>query len=398
MMRKEPLISFQLRKALAKKNGLVPIYCCIRYDNTKYVFNTKIDISNKEWDAVNTRVIGPSKKYYNLQLETLRISLINKHEELAKTNTHLTGKSIGLYYRNKSLVMNSIINVFKKHNNDMEKLVGKTFSSGSFKNYLTTIKRLKEFIKANYYKDDLSLDKINYDFVFSFSQYILVKTTCNHNGMMKHMQRLKKIVNICKKHRYIDHNPFDGFSINFERSNRVFLSKNELLDLTDLALRKSLSKIRDIFLCSCYTGLSYVDIKKLSRENIRKGNDGFMWIFINREKTNIPSNIPLLPKAEELILKYKNSHNNDLIFPVISNQKINRHLKEIATICGINKKLTFHSARHTFATTVTLTNGMPIETVSKMLGHNNLRTTQIYAKVVDAKVSSDMKILREKFT
>ena len=398
MMRKEPLISFQLRKALAKKNGLVPIYCCIRYDNTKYVFNTKIDISNKEWDAVNTRVIGPSKKYYNLQLETLRISLINKHDELAKTNTHLTGKSIGLYYRNKSLVMNSIINVFKKHNNDMEKLVGKTFSSGSFKNYLTTIKRLKEFIKANYYKDDLSLDKINYDFVFSFSQYILVKTTCNHNGMMKHMQRLKKIVNICKKHRYIDHNPFDGFSINFERSNRVFLSKNELLDLTDLALRKSLSKIRDIFLCSCYTGLSYVDIKKLSRENIRKGNDGFMWIFINREKTNIPSNIPLLPKAEELILKYKNSHNNDLIFPVISNQKINRHLKEIATICGINKKLTFHSARHTFATTITLTNGMPIETVSKMLGHNNLRTTQIYAKVVDAKVSSDMKILREKFT
>ena len=121
-----------------------------------------------------------------------------------------------------------------------------------------------------------------------------------------------------------------------------------------------------------------------------------MYLNINREKTNIPSNIPLLPKAEEIILEYKNSHDNDLIFSVISNQKINRHLKEIATICGINKKLTFHSARHTFATTITLTNGMPIETVSKMLGHNNLRTTQIYAKVIDAKVSAEMNILRQK--
>ena len=196
------------------------------------------------------------------------------------------------------------------------------------------------------------------------------------------MQRLKKIINICIKQRYINHNPFEGFSINFKRSNRVFLSNDELQSLTDIALRKSLSKIRDIFLCSCYTGLSYVDIKNLSRKNIRKGNDGFR-IFINQ--TNIPSNIPLLPKAEEIILEYKNSHDNDLIFPVISNQKINRHLKEIVTICGINK-IDFHSARHTFATTITLTNGMPIETVSKMLGHNNLRTTQIYAKVIDARL------------
>ena len=396
-MKKEPLISFQLRKALAKKNGMVPIYCCLRYNNTRCVFNIKIDVFPSEWDGNNTRVIGPRKRELNLQLENIRISILRKYHELSKTNVHLTGKSIVIYYKNKSLIMNSIINVFKKHNNNMEKLLGKSFSFGSLKNYKTTLKRMVTFIKENYYENDLSLDKINYDFIQNFSQYILEKTSCNHNGMMKHMQRLKKIINICIKQRYINHNPFDGFSINFKRSNRVFLSNDELQSLTDIALRKSLSKIRDIFLCSCYTGLSYVDIKKLSRKNIRKGNDGFMWIFINREKTNIPSNIPLLPKAEEIILEYKNSHDNDLIFPVISNQKINRHLKEIATICGINKKLTFHSARHTFATTITLTNGMPIETVSKMLGHNNLRTTQIYAKFIDDKVSSDMKLLREKF-
>ena len=142
---------------------------------------------------------------------------------------HLTGKSIVIYYKNKSLIMNSIINVFKKHNNNMEKLLGKSFSFGSLKNYKTTLKRMVTFIKENYYENDLSLDKINYDFIQNFSQYILEKTSCNHNGMMKHMQRLKKIINICIKQRYNNHNPFDGFYIYFKRSNRVFLSNDELV-------------------------------------------------------------------------------------------------------------------------------------------------------------------------
>jgi site-specific recombinase XerD len=156
-------------------------------------------------------------------------------------------------------------------------------------------------------------------------------------------------------------------------------------------------KVRDVFLCACYTGLSYVDIKKLNKTHIKKGDDNFMWIYINRDKTNIPCNIPLLPKAESLINKYIELCNSDVIFPVISNQKTNKYLKQIASICGIDKNITFHSARHTFATTITLCNGMPIETVSKMLGHNSLKTTQIYARVIDSKVSSDMQVLRQKF-
>ena len=154
--------------------------------------------------------------------------------------------------------------------------------------------------------------------------------------------------------------------------------------------------MRDIFLFACYTGLSYIDLYNLNIKNIQKGNDGLEWIYIKRHKTDIPSNVPILPYALYILDIYKKHKNTNRIFPMISNQKTNKALKEIGSICGFNKKLTFHSARHTFATTITLTNGVPIETVSKMLAHNNIKTTQIYAQVIESKISSDMLKLRQK--
>ena len=211
------------------------------------------------------------------------------------------------------------------------------------------------------------------------------------------MQRFKKVINFSLKNKYILHNPFNGFRIHVERTNRVYLLQDELQRLHEVKLNNSLCKMRDVFLFACYTGLSYTDISKLSKKNLKKGNDDLMWIYIKRNKTNIHSNIPLLPPAVLLIKAFKKLYNGKTLFPIISNQKINKGLKRISALCGFNKKLTFHSARHTFATTVTLTNGVPIETVSKMLGHNNIKTTQIYARVIDAKVSQDMLILRQKF-
>jgi site-specific recombinase XerD len=161
-----------------------------------------------------------------------------------------------------------------------------------------------------------------------------------------------------------------------------------------------LNQVKDIFLFSCFTGLAYIDVKKLTKNNITIGIDGEKWIYTNRQKTDTRSNIPLLPIAEEIIAKYKEHPqclNEGKLLPVLSNQKMNAYLKEMADVCGITKELTFHIARHTFATTVTLTNGVPIESVSKMLGHKNLRTTQHYAKILDSKVSVDMKLLKDKF-
>ena len=396
-MKKQILVSFLARKTLKKKNGMIPVYCRIRYDNRIAQFNTKIDVFGANWDSQTTRVIGNNSKSVNIQLEKIRIDIIKKYELLYKTNIIITAKTILDLYKNNSLLMDGIMNVFKQHNKNMKSLIGIEYSKGSYKNYITTIKHLKNYIKTKFNTDDISLNKLNYDFVYNFSHYILLNTKCTHNGMMKHIQRLKKITNFCIKNNYITNDPFIGFKIKFKKSNRVYINNEELYTLKNIKLNKSLNKIRDIFLFACYTGLSYIDLYNLNIKNIQIGDDNLKWIFIKRHKTDIPSNVPILPPALVILNKYKTQNNINGIFPMISNQKTNIALKEIACLCNFNKKLTFHCARHTFATTITLTNGVPIETVSKMLGHNNIKTTQIYARVIDSKISADMMKLRQKF-
>ena len=396
-MKKQILVSFLARKTLKKKNGMIPVYCRIRYDNRIAQFNTKIDVFGANWDSQTTRVIGNNSKSVNIQLEKIRIDIIKKYELLYKTNIIITAKTILDLYKNNSLLMDGIINVFKQHNINMKSLIGIEYSKGSYKNYITTIKHLKNYIKTKFNTDDISLNKLNYDFVYNFSHYILLNTKCTHNGMMKHIQRLKKITNFCIKNNYITNDPFISFKIKFKKSNRVYINNEELYILKNIKLNKSLNKIRDIFLFACYTGLSYIDLYNLNIKNIQIGDDNLKWIFIKRHKTDIPSNVPILPPALVILNKYKTQNNINGIFPMISNQKTNIALKEIARLCNFNKKLTFHCARHTFATTITLTNGVPIETVSKMLGHNNIKTTQIYARVIDSKISADMMKLRQKF-
>jgi site-specific recombinase XerD len=396
-MEKKLFVSFLARKAMIKKNGKTPIYCRVRYDGTVSQFNTKIDVPYKNWDSSTTKVIGVEKKELNQKIDKIKVNVIEKFDDLLKTNIIVTAKIIVDYYQNGSLIMNSIINVFLQHNENMQLLIGKEYKYGSFKNYKTTIKHLRFYIQSTYNTQDILLNKINYDFIYNFSQFILLKTECNHNGMMKHMQRLKKIINLCIKHNYIKNDPFVGFKISFRKTNRVYLSKQELFTLKNVALNKSLSRVRDVFLFSCYTGLSYIDVYEFKTENIKIGEDGLQWIYIKRQKTDTPSNLPLLPAALFILKKYNKPINEGKIFPLISNQKANKALKAISFICEFNKNITFHSARHTFATTVTLTNGVPIETVSKMLGHNNIKTTQIYAQVIESKISTDMLVLREKF-
>ena len=396
-MKTQLFVSFLARKAMIKKTGMVPIYCRVKYSDTTVQFSTKMDVLYINWDSKRTRVKGNSKKAMNLKLETLRISIIEKYDELIRTNVIITAKIIVDYYKNNTLIMNSVINVFKQHNENMKSLIGIEYSYGSYKNYKTTLKHLIKYINTKYNTNDIFLNKINYDFIYNFSQFLLLHTECNHNGMMKHIQRFKKITNFCIKNNYITKDPFFGFKISFKKSNRVYVTNNELHTLQSITLNSSLSKVRDIFLFACYTGLSYIDLYNLSLKNITKGIDNLQWIYVKRKKTNIPSNIPILPAAFSILKRYKEEKNINRIFPMISNQKINKALKEISNLCNFNKKLTFHSARHTFATTVTLTNGVPIESVSRMLGHNNIKTTQIYAQVIDSKISSDMLILRQKF-
>ncbi|WP_273277544.1 site-specific integrase, partial [Maribacter polysiphoniae] len=222
-----------------------------------------------------------------------------------------------------------------------------------------------------------------------------------NNTVIKHIQRFRKLINLSHKLGWIERDPFINFRSKLIKKERGFLSLGELLEIENKQLTIArLRQVRDLFVFSCYTSLSYIDVIHLTEDNIRTGIDGELWIYYRREKTTKPIRIPLLPKALAIIERYKGNEkavSQGRLFPKISNQKLNSYLKEIADVCGIKKNITFHIARHTFATTVTLSNGMPIETVSKLLGHSKISTTQIYAKVIERKVSDDMQRLRTHF-
>lgn len=213
------------------------------------------------------------------------------------------------------------------------------------------------------------------------------------------MQRLRKIVYFAKNMGEAMADPYQSFRVHFESVDREILTQEEI----DIIYNKEfitgrLEQIRDVFIFACYTGLSYIDVSNLTKDNIQKAFDGNLWVMTKRSKTNVNANIRLLDIPKEILAKYKGSQKGGKCLPVVSNQKTNEYLKEIATICGISKKLTFHLARHSFATTITLSNGVPIESVSKMLGHTNIRTTQIYAKITDRKISKDMDALAQKYS
>jgi integrase/recombinase XerD len=216
---------------------------------------------------------------------------------------------------------------------------------------------------------------------------------------MKQLQRLKKVFNWGVNYGWISKTPFSNYKIKFKPYDKVILTAEELEKVENLkGLSPKLEMTRDAFIFSCYTGLAYVDLRQLTKDNIIIGVDGNPWIITRRKKTDIKARIPLLPKALALIEKYKDHRKlkDGQVIPIYSNQKTNDYLKEIANKAEISKPLSFHCGRHIFATVITLANGVPIETVSKALGHTDIRTTQVYARVLDEKIAKDFGILKNK--
>ena len=279
--------------------------------------------------------------------------------------------------------------------------------AGTMKNYYTTERYLQRFLLKKRRVKDIYLKQLNFRFITDFEHYLRTyknskkELLLSNNGVMKHLERLKKIINLAIKLEWMHKNPFSQFQLKYNKYDRQYLTERELhlLEATEFTSDR-LQKIKDCFVFSCYTGLSYVDVKELTESNIVKGIDGNNWIYTKREKTDEQVKVPILPKAWEILEKYRGIKETDSIanlLPISSNQKTNVYLKEIARACDICKNISFHVARHTFATTVMLSNGVPIETVSKLLGHTKLSTTQIYARVVESKISEDISNLLLRF-
>jgi len=311
----------------------------------------------------------------------------------------ISAKGIKLRYFGEDEERMTLMKAVEYHNQN----INNELRPGTLKNYYSTENYLREFLREKQKTDDIYLIQLNYRFIVNFENYIRTyepkkeRRTCTNNGVMKHLSRLMKITNMAIRMEWLEKDPFKNYKLRFVKKERDYLTEREL-DLLENTFFKpiGLKRVKDVFLFACYTGLSYIDIWELVPDQILTGIDGNKWIHTKRTKTDEPLKIPLLPKAREILENYaEESKHTGKLLPVYSNQKTNKNLKEIARACGIHKNITFHVARHTFATTVTLSNGVPIETVSKLLGHTKLTTTQVYARVLQKKVGEDMQNLEE---
>ncbi|MGM0934045.1 MAG: site-specific integrase [Bacteroidota bacterium] len=385
------------------KRGLVPIYLRLTVNRKRKEYSISRRIQPEFWSIKMEKVMGnnPIEKEINTHINNIRHKLNKIHQVLSDSDEPISAsRMIQELKGEKKPKPKMTLEVFKEHNEQMDRLSGKSISKSTAKRYWTCYNHIEQFLNEEFKADDYPMNEINHHFISKLEYFLKTKRECNHNSALKYVNNFKKIIRIALANQWIDRDPFYNYKVQFETVEREFLNEEEVQTLIEKDLHLDrLKLVRDMFVFSCYTGLAYSDVKKLSSTDITKGIDGGKWIRIKRTKTKSLSSIPLLPVAEEILDRYQDHpevKDGKYVLPVLSNQKSNAFLKEIAALCGINKPLTTHLARHTFATTITLTNGVPIESVSKMLGHQDLRTTQHYAKIVDRKISDDMQALREK--
>ncbi|WP_310560703.1 site-specific integrase [Flavobacterium sp.] len=403
-MKTKVSILFYAKRAKANVSGLVPIYTRITINGKRIELSSNRFVEISKWSTEAGKMKGNSEeaRSINNHLDMLRIQIIDMqmelvHKKIPVTSETLKSKILGVDERERM-----IIPIYQNHNDKIEDLIGNGYAYGTLERFKISLKHLKEFILWKYNVSDISITKIDYAFVTEFEFYLRSIKKCNNNTAVKYVRNFRKIIKICLDNDWLDKNPCSRYEGKMKEVERDFLTEEELSRIYNKRFSSErLTLVKDIFIFSCYTGLAYVDVKGLKKDHIAIGIDGEKWIFKNRQKTDTKSKIPVLPIAQEIIEKYANHPrclNEDSILPILTNQKMNAYLKEIGDLCDISKEITFHMARHTFATSVTLTNGVPIETVSKMLGHKNIQTTQHYAKILDKKVSEDMQLLRNKFS
>ncbi|MFZ6012714.1 MAG: site-specific integrase [Bacteroidota bacterium] len=397
-------VTFSTRKDRATEDGLLPVFMKITIAGKRLVMMTKIFVKPNEWSNQNAKLKTNTEeaRRVNKMLDAFKLRAFDYQRELMNEGKEVTLASMKAKWYGLSLEKaRMLMEVFKEHNEQMKALINREFSPLTFERYETSFRHTQEFMKWKYQIEDIDIKQLNYEFISNYECWLKSVRKCDHNTSVKYLSNFKKIVHICIKHGWLDKDPFVGFKMTKREVERPFLVEEELSRIISEDFKMPrLRQVRDIFIFCCYTGLAYADVKKLTREEITTGIDGEKRIWTSRQKTETTTRVPLLPRALEILDRYKDDPqcvNQGRLLPVLSNQKMNSYLKEIADACEIKKKMTFHTARHTFATTVTLANDVPMETVSKLLGHRNLKTTQHYGKILDLKVSQDMGMLRAKF-
>ena len=376
------VLHFYLKTPKAYISGATPIYLRLTVNGKRAEFSIGRKCEPSKWCKKSERVLGNREKtkILNRFIKKFQTKIYEAQDVLIRNSEEVTADAIRNVIVGRKYAGKTIIEVFNEHNNKVEALLGKEFAVGTLERYKTSLKQTQDFIEWKYKVKDLDIKKIDNEFISNYEYYLRTVRNCANNSAVKYIKNFGKIIRICLANGWITINPMLNYKVKLKKVERVFLSQQELdtLQQKDFLIER-IEQVRDIFLFSCYTRLTYADVKKLKQCEIVTGVDNELWIHTKRQKIAVSSRIPLLSPAIEIINKYKNHPRcvvEGLLLSVLSNQKMNAYLKEISDLCDIQKELTYHIAQHTFATTVTLMNNVPIETVSKMLGHTSIQMTQ----------------------
>ena len=379
------------------------LYARITFNGKRAEFSTSRKIDLRFWNSRSGKAKGNSERAKSIDrfIESIKASIYDVYDRLVREKKTISARIIRDEYFGKEEEPHMLIEIFQQHNDEMERLIGKGYTKGTMQRYKACKKHIEEYLLYTYKKKDIPVQEVDHKFITGFEYYMKSQKDCAHNTTVKYIVNFKKIIRIAYANQWIERDPFFHWKGTWKAAEREYLTDKDLKNLAEKEFEiPRLELVRDIFLFCCYTGLAFADVKKLSEDDLVIGMDGKKWIKTKRQKTNSLSSIPLLDIPAEIIEKYKDHsriRDTKNLLPVLTNQKSNAYLKEIADVCKIKKTLTTHLARHTFATTVTLSKGVPIESVGKMLGHKSLKTTQLYAKVLDEKLSEDMANLQKQF-
>lgn len=380
-------------KGKPNKSGRVPILMQLTIGQQTCHISTKQNILPEKWG--DGKPIGHTREDQAITavLEEIRTKAYNKFLQLQGQNINVTPERLKQALLGKDQVQpRGYVEIFDQWLVEYSKMVGITTSKRTLDKYILVRNRLQDYIASQLGVKDISLEEVTPKFLSNFDNYLRVEYNMANNHAMKIRQKLRTIYKVAIDNGWVSKNPFSTVKIHFDPVERDVLTKSELAALiqTDMVFDR-LEKMRDVFVFACFTGLAHCDVAGLTKENIITDEAGQVWLKTHRQKTSEVVDIPLLEIPQLIIKKYEGMKElNGKLLPTLTNSCSNLYLKEVAVRCGINKTLTFHMARHTFATTVTLSNGVPIESVAKMLGHRNIRTTQIYAKVIKDKLAEDM--------
>lgn len=388
-------ILYYLKRGHLNRNGECPVMCRISVRGEKETFSSHVYTSPENWDVKSARVIGRTAKVIeqNKILIDLQVTLTRHYYDIEQRNGYVTAEMIKNAYMGITAKVESLLPIYKEFLEETEALIGIQKSKKTYEKYERCYRRVQEFIREKYHVSDIAFRDLKPMFLVDFEVWLATKKNCSTNTIYKFLQLLRMPILKAKRMGIVFKDPYEGYKMKKVSVDRGYLTEDEVIAIATHEITiPRLEQVRDIFIFCCYTGLAYSDVAALRQSNIQKMFDGRLWIVTHRQKTKTNVNVPLLPMAKKILEKYnwEEAEKDAPILPVVSNQKSNAYLKEIADICKVEKHLTFHLARHTFATTMTLGKGVPIESVSKMLGHTNISTTQIYARITNDKISKDM--------